>query len=109
MVYVINNGEYAYVGTHWIDLYVKSIEIIYFDSLWVENVSKEIRKLFGHKKIKTNICRIQTNHSITCGDFWIGFIDFIFAGKTFIGFNSFVSPYDLEKNYDIILCYFKND
>ena len=30
--YVINLDEYEDVGTHWIALYVKNIEIIYFDS-----------------------------------------------------------------------------
>ena len=34
--------EYADVGTHWIALYVKSIETIYFDSFGVEHVPKEI-------------------------------------------------------------------
>ena len=40
--YVINLYEYADVGTHWIDLYVKDIEVIYFDSFGVEHVPKEI-------------------------------------------------------------------
>ena len=40
--YVINLDEYAYVDTHWIVLYVEDIEIIYFDSLGVEYVPKEI-------------------------------------------------------------------
>ena len=40
--YVINLNEYADVETHWIALYVLSIEIIYFDSFGVENIPKEI-------------------------------------------------------------------
>ena len=40
--YVINLDEYADVGTRWIALYVKNIEIIYFDSFGVEYVPKEI-------------------------------------------------------------------
>ena len=34
--YVINLDEYADVGTHWIALYVKNNEVIYFDSFGVD-------------------------------------------------------------------------
>ena len=34
--YIINPDEYAEVGTHWIALYVKINEVIYFDSFRVE-------------------------------------------------------------------------
>ena len=44
--YVINLDEYADLGTHWIDLYVKNIEIIYFDTSGVEHVPKEIKKTY---------------------------------------------------------------
>ena len=33
--YVINLDEYADVGTHWIALYIKNNEIIYFDGFRV--------------------------------------------------------------------------
>ena len=65
---------------------------------------KKIKKFIGHKNIKTNIFRIQANNSIMCGYFCIGFIDFMFANKTF---SSFFSPYDFEKNDKITLDYFK--
>ena len=42
--YVINLDEYPDVGTHWIALYCKNIEITYFDSFGVEHVPKEIEK-----------------------------------------------------------------
>ena len=42
-----------------------------------------------------------------CGYFCIKFIDFMFANKTLIGFTSFFSPYDFEKNDKIIFKYFK--
>ena len=95
--YVINLDEYADVGTHWIALYLEDIEITYFDSFGVEPVAKEIEKSIGHKNIKTNIFTIQANNSIMCGYFCIGFIDFMFPGKTLIDFTSFFSPYDSEK------------
>ena len=35
--YIINLGEYADIGTHWIVLYVKNNKVIYFDSFGVEH------------------------------------------------------------------------
>ena len=105
--YVINLDEYEAIGTHWIVLYVNNNEITYFDSFGVEHVPKEIKKFIGHKNIKTNIFRIQVDNSIMCGCFCIGFIDFMFGGKSLIDIISLFSPYDFKKNDDIILSYFK--
>ena len=44
-----------------------------------------------------------------CGYFWIGFIVFVFKGKTLTEFTNLFSPNDFEKNDDIILSYFKNE
>ena len=104
--YVINLDEYADVGTHWIALYVKNNEITYFDSFGVGHVSKEIKRFIGWKNIKINIFRIQADDPTSCGYFCIGFIDFMFAGKSLIDFTCLFSPYDLKKNDDIILSYF---
>ena len=62
--YVINLDEYADVGTHWVALYVKSNEAIYFESFGVELVPKEIKRFIGHKNTKTSIFRIQADNSI---------------------------------------------
>ena len=35
--YRINFDGYADVGTHWIALYVKNIEVIYFDTFGIEH------------------------------------------------------------------------
>ena len=105
--YVINLDEYSDVGTHWIALYVKNNEVIYFDSFGVKHVSKEIKRFVGYKNIKTNIFRIQTDNSIMCGYFCIGFIDFMFVRRSLIHFTSLFSPYDFKKNDNIILSYFK--
>ena len=48
--HVINLDEYANVGTHWIALYVKNCEAIYFDSFGVEHVPIEIKGFIGHKE-----------------------------------------------------------
>ena len=65
--YITNFDEYADVGTHWIALYCEQSEIIYFDSFGVEHVPKEVEKFIGHKNIKTNIFRNQSNNSIMFG------------------------------------------
>ena len=87
-------------------MYVKNIETIYFDSFGVEHIPKEIKEFTGNKDMKTNIFRIQANNSIMCGYFCIGFIDFMLAGKTLSDYTSLFSPYDFEKNDDIILSFF---
>ena len=87
---LINLDGYADIGTHWIALYVKNIETIYFDSFGVEHIPKEIKEFTGNKDMKTNIFRIQANNSIMCGYFCIGFIDFMLAGKTWIDYTSLV-------------------
>ena len=47
--YVRNLYEYADVGTHWIVLFCKRNEIVYFDSFGVEHVPEEIKDLIGNK------------------------------------------------------------
>ena len=57
--YVINLDEYENTGTHWIALFVKTNEVIYFDSFGIEHIPKEINKFIDNKEIKANIFRIQ--------------------------------------------------
>ena len=81
--YVINLDEYHNIGTHWVALYVNNKTITYFDSFGVEHIPKEIMKfIVSRKKIITNIYRIQAYDSIMCGYFCIGFINFMFNGKS---------------------------
>ena len=68
-------------------MHVKNNEGIYFDSFGVELVAKEIKRFIGHKNTK----RIQAGNSM-CGYFCIGFIDFMFAGRSLIDFTSLFSP-----------------
>ena len=79
--YVINLNEHEDVGTHWIALFCRKNEIVYFDSFGVEHVPKEIKEFIGNKNIKANIFRVQENDSIMCEYFCIEFIDFMLAGK----------------------------
>ena len=90
-------------------MYVNNNDFTYSDSFGVEHIPKEIRKFIGNKNIKTNTFRIQAHDSIMCGYFCIGFIDFIFKGKTLTDFTNLFSPDNFKKNDDIILSYFKDE
>ena len=103
--YIINLDEYANVGTHWIALFCNKNNIIYVDSFGVEHISKTILKCIDrpsysasqNKNIISNIFRIQTNDSLMCGYFCIGFIDFMLAGKKLTDFTNLFYPHDLKK------------
>ena len=94
--YIVSLQDYLGPGTHWIALYVKHNEVIYF----------EIKRFIGHKTTKTNIFRIQADNSIMCRYFCIGFIYFMFAGRSLIDFTNSFFAYDFKKNDAIILSYF---
>ena len=108
--YIINLDEYSDIGTHWISLYVKNNDISYFDSFGVEHIPKEIIKFIGstllNKNIKANIFRIQAYDSIMCGYFCIGFINFMFKGKSLTDYTNTFSPNNFKRNDNIILNYF---
>ena len=103
--YVINFDEHKDIGTHWIALFCKKIEIVYFDSFGVF-IPEEIKKLIANRNIKANIFGIQASNSVMCGYFCIGFIDFMLADKKLIHFTNLFSPYDFDKNDQTILSYF---
>ena len=46
-------------GAHWVVTFVKSNEVIYFDSFGVEYIPKDIMEKIGSKYIKRSIFRIQ--------------------------------------------------
>ena len=83
-------------------------EIVYFDSFGVEHVPAEIKEFVRNGNVIANIFRLQANNSVTCGYFCIEFIDFMLADKKLTDFTSMFSPYDFEKNDNIILSYFKD-
>ena len=102
--YVINLNEYHDIGTHWVALYVNNKTIIYFDSFGAEHIPREIMKFIAHKKIITNIYRIQAYDSIMSGYFCIGFINFMFNDNSLTLIFSHQTI--LKKNDHIILQYF---
>ena len=106
------------MSTHWVALWVSNNNnnVTYFDSFGIEHIPKEIKAFVNcplssasqNKNIKTNIFRMQAYNSVMCGYFCIGFIDFIFKGKTLTECTNLFSPNNFEKNDDIILKYFMN-
>ena len=54
-------------------------------------------KLIARKKIIINTYRIQAYDSIMCGYYCIGFINFMFNGKSLTDDTYLFSPNDLKK------------
>ena len=115
--YVKNLDEYSDTRTHWVALYVgraspkdlNNNNVTYFDSFGEEHIPKEIEAFIDRSlSTTTNIFRVQTYDFIMWGYFCIGFIDFMFAGKTLTEFTNLFSPNNFKKNDDIILNYFMN-
>ena len=102
-------NEQSDIGTHWVTLYVRNGDVTYFHSFGVEHIPKEIKEFINNKNVKTNIFRVQAYDSVMCGYFFIGFIDFMFKGKTLTAYTNLFSPYDFKKNDNIILSYFKDE
>ena len=92
-------------------MYVKNNDITYFDSFGVKYISKKIIKFFDSPSlnVKVSIFRIQGYGLIMCGYFSIGFINFMFKGKTLTGYKNLFSSNDFKRNDDIILNYFMNN
>ena len=106
--YVINLDEYSDIGTRWVALHVNNKTVTYFDSFGVEHIPKEIKKSINNKNIMVNIFRIQGYDSVICGYFCIGFINYMFIGKSVTGYTNLFSPNNFKKSDSIILNYFLN-
>ena len=104
--YVINLDDYENTGTHWVSLFVKTNEVIYFDSFGIEHIPKEINKFIRNdtikssslERIKSNIFRIQAYDSIMCGYSCIEFINYLLKGKTLLDYTNLFYPNDFKKN-----------
>ena len=115
-MYVINLDEYENTGTHWVSLFVKTNEVIYFDSFGVEHIPKEVNKFIGNSdttkssaiaRIKSNIFRIQAYDSIMCRYFCIKFINYMLKAKTLLDYTNLFSPNHFKKNDRVIKRIFK--
>ena len=99
--YVINRDVYNDIGTHWIALHALN-NVTYFDVFGVEHIPQEI-KIFIDKSISvTYIFTIQAYHSVICGYFCIGFIDFMLEGKNLTDFTNIFSSNNVKRNDDRI-------
>ena len=115
--YVINLDEYENTGTHWVALFVKTNEAIYFDSFGIEHIPIEINKFINNdttkssslERIESNIFRIQAYDSIMCGYFCIEFINYILKGKKLLDYTKLFSPNDFKNNDRVIKRIFKNE
>ena len=90
--YVTNRDEYSEIGTYWISLYVNKKTVTYFDSFEIEHIPKEIKNFTNNENIIANTYRVQNYDSIMCGYFCIGFIDYMFQGKSLTDYINFFSP-----------------
>ena len=52
--YIINLDEYADVGIHWIALFCKENEIVYFDSFGVEHVPEEMKEFIDCRSLNSS-------------------------------------------------------
>ena len=104
--HVINLDEYYDIGTHGIAFYVNNKTVTYFDSFGIEHIPKEVKKFIGNRNIISNIHRLQNYDSIMCGYLCIGFIDYMFKGKSVADYTNLFSTNNFKKNDDIILIYF---
>ena len=104
--YLTNLDEYSDIETHWIPLYALNDNVTYFDSFGVEHIPKEIKTFIDKSIVVTNNFRIQAYDSVKCGQFCIGFIDFMLGGKNLTNFNNLFSLNNYKKDDDIILKYF---
>ena len=77
-------------------------------SFRVEHIPKEINQFINKKNMITSIYRIQNYDSVMCRYFCIGFIDYMFKGKTLTDYTNLFSPNNFKKNDDMILNYFLN-
>ena len=82
---------------------MNNINVTYFDSFGVEHIPKKNKEYVKNKNITVNVFRTQAYDSLMCRYFCLGFIDFMFKGKTLTEFRNLFSPNSFEKNDDMIL------
>ena len=78
-------------------MYALNNSVTYFDSSEVEHIPKKIKIFIDKSIVVANIFRIQAYNSIMCGYICIGFINFMFAGKTLKDFTNFFAPNNFKK------------
>ena len=77
-----NLDKFPDIGTYWIALYALNNNVTYFDSFEVQHIPKGIRMFIDQSIVVRFIFTIQPYDPVFCRCAWIGFIDFMYAGKT---------------------------
>ena len=95
--YVTNLNGYSDIGTHWIALYVNNKTLKNFDTFGVVHIPKEIKGFVDNKNIIANIFRIQAYDSVMCRYFCIGFIYYMFMGKSLTDYPNLFLPNNFKK------------
>ena len=95
---LINLDEYKNTGTHWASLFVKTNEVIYFDSFGVEHIPNEIEHAIGNNEIKASIFRLQAYDSIMCEYYCIEFINYMLKGTTLLEYTNLFLLKEYLKN-----------
>ena len=90
--YVINLDEYSDIGTHWIALYVNNKTVTF----GIEHIPKEVKKFISNRNIISNIYKTQNYDSFMCGYFCIGFIDYMFKGRSLTNYTKLFSRNNFE-------------
>ena len=82
-------------------IYVNNKSVTYFDGFGIEHIPKEVKKFIGNRNIISNIYRIQNYDSFMYGYFCIGFVDYMFKGKSLTDYTDLFPPNNFQKNDDI--------
>ena len=78
------------------------------NSFTIEYIPQKVSNKVKNKSLTHNIFRTQSDHTIMCGFYCIGFIDFVLVGKTVLDYAILFCPNNFKKNGYIIYNYFKD-
>ena len=104
--YIVHLDNYKLVGTHWIALYANGNSVKYFERFGAEQIPEQMKTFIGRNIILTIIFRTQVYDLKMCGYFCIGFIYFMFRGKSLTNFTNIFSTRSFEHNDEVNLNYF---
>jgi len=106
----IYNLEPSYmIGSHWVTAFVEDNKINFFDSFGMP----PFQELVDHAKRKNLTLlpqndQIQNLMTITCGYFWLYFLNEMNKGKSYLDLLNVFDIHDAMKNERFIEIYFEN-
>ena len=106
--YIINLDWKIAKGTHQVSLFTDKNLAVYFDSLRINYIPREVLSKVKDKWIIDNIFRTQDNQSVMCGFCCIAFIEYMLARKKLLGYTNLFSPDNYKISGKIIYKYFKD-